>query len=72
MVKAGDRCRKCGGTLRIEKVIEIGNIFKLGTKYSEPLKAYYLDEKGKEHPLVMGSYGIGPARIASCCSGTEQ
>jgi prolyl-tRNA synthetase len=65
MVKEGDRCCKCGGTLRIEKVIEIGNIFKLGTKYSEPLKAYYLDEKGKEHPLVMGSYGIGPARIAA-------
>ncbi len=46
-------------------LIEIGNIFKLGTKYSEPLKAYYLDEKGKDHPLVMGSYGIGPARIAA-------
>ncbi|VAX27707.1 Prolyl-tRNA synthetase, bacterial type, partial [hydrothermal vent metagenome] len=65
MVKGGDRCCKCGAFLRIEKVIEIGNIFKLGTKYSEPLKAYYLDEKGKEHPLVMGSYGIGPARIAA-------
>ncbi len=65
MVKGGDRCRKCRASLRIEKVIEIGNIFKLGTKYSEPLKAYYLDEKGKEHPLVMGSYGIGPARIAA-------
>ncbi|MEC4686268.1 MAG: proline--tRNA ligase [Nitrospirota bacterium] len=65
MVKGGDRCCKCRASLRIEKVIEIGNIFKLGTKYSEPLKAYYLDEKGKEHPLVMGSYGIGPARIAA-------
>ncbi|MEM2956612.1 MAG: His/Gly/Thr/Pro-type tRNA ligase C-terminal domain-containing protein, partial [Candidatus Pacearchaeota archaeon] len=48
-----------------EKVIEIGNIFKLGTKYSVPLKAYYLDENGSEKPIVMGSYGIGPARIAA-------
>jgi len=63
--KEGDRCYKCGAVLRVEKVIEIGNIFKLGTKYSVPLKAYYLDEKGEEHPLVMGSYGIGPARIAA-------
>jgi prolyl-tRNA synthetase len=44
-------------------VIEIGNIFKLGTKYSVPLNATYLDESGKEHPIVMGSYGIGLARI---------
>jgi prolyl-tRNA synthetase len=46
-------------------VIEIGNIFKLGTKYSEALGAMYLDESGKEQPVVMGSYGIGPARIAA-------
>ena len=45
--------------------IEIGNIFKLGTKYSVPLGARYLDESGKEQPIVMGSYGIGPARIAA-------
>jgi prolyl-tRNA synthetase len=49
----------------VERVIEIGNIFKLGTKYSVPLRAVYLDEKGQERPIVMGSYGIGPARIAS-------
>ena len=63
--KAGDGCPKCRKTLASEKVIEIGNIFKLGTKYSEPLKAYYLDEHGKEKPIIMGSYGIGPARIAA-------
>ena len=54
---------RSGGTIRIEPAIEIGNIFKLGTRYSEPLGATYLDEAGKEHPIVMGSYGIGPARI---------
>ena len=52
-----------GGTIRIEPAIEIGNIFKLGTRYSVPLGATYLDEAGKEQPIVMGSYGIGPARI---------
>jgi len=62
---AGDACSQCGRPLRIERVIEIGNIFKLGTKYSVPLKANYLDESGAEKPIVMGSYGIGPARIAA-------
>jgi len=54
-----------GGTIEIEPAIEIGNIFKLGTRYSEPLGATYLDEAGGEHPIVMGSYGIGPARIVA-------
>ena len=62
---AGDACVQCGKPLRIERVIEIGNIFKLGTKYSVPLKANYLDENGAEKPIIMGSYGIGPARIAA-------
>jgi prolyl-tRNA synthetase len=62
---AGDACIKCGKPLRTERVIEIGNIFKLGTRYSVPLKANYLDESGAEKPIVMGSYGIGPARIAA-------
>ena len=61
----GRRLRQCGKPLRIERVIEIGNIFKLGTKYSVPLKANYLDESGAEKPIIMGSYGIGPARIAA-------
>jgi prolyl-tRNA synthetase len=65
LAKEGDLCAKCNAPVRIEKVIEIGNIFKLGTKYSAPLKAFYLDENGQEKPLVMGSYGIGPARIAA-------
>jgi prolyl-tRNA synthetase len=54
-----------GVTVRIEPAIEIGNIFQLGTRYSEPLGLTYLDENGKEHAVVMGSYGIGPARIAA-------
>jgi len=61
-VEAGD-IAPGGGAIEIEAAIEIGNIFKLGTRYSEPLGATYLDEAGKEHPIVMGSYGIGPARI---------
>lgn len=65
LARQGDLCAKCNAAIRIEKVIEIGNIFKLGTKYSVPLKAVYLDEKGQENPLIMGSYGIGPARIAA-------
>ena len=62
---AGEACVQCGGLLAVERVIEIGNIFKLGTKFAEALGAVYLDESGKERPVVMGSYGIGPARIAA-------
>jgi prolyl-tRNA synthetase len=65
VARAGEACVSCGGPLAIERVIEIGNIFKLGTRYAEALGAKYLDESGKERPVVMGSYGIGPARIAS-------
>lgn len=65
VVKEEDRCPECGGDIRLERAIEVGNIFKLGTKYSIPLKAVYLDEKGREVPIIMGSYGIGPARIAA-------
>ena len=54
-----------GEPLRVQQAIEIGNIFKLGTRYSEPLGANYLDEQGNEHPVWMGSYGIGPARIVA-------
>jgi len=54
-----------GEPLRVEQAIEIGNIFKLGTRYSEPLGAGYLDESGEEHPVWMGSYGLGPARIVA-------
>jgi prolyl-tRNA synthetase len=54
-----------GARIEIEPAIEIGNIFKLGTRYSEPLGATYLDEEGTERPIVMGSYGIGPARVVA-------
>ncbi len=65
VVQSGDGCGQCGGDLTVERVIEVGNIFKLGTKYSVPLRALFLDEHGQERPIVMGSYGIGPARIAA-------
>ena len=65
LAKDGDACPKCKAAIKVERVIEIGNIFKLGTKYSKPLKAFYLDEKGEEKSIIMGSYGIGPARIAA-------
>jgi prolyl-tRNA synthetase len=54
-----------GQPLRVEPAIEVGNIFKLGTRYSEPLGATYLDERGDERPIWMGSYGIGPARVVA-------
>jgi prolyl-tRNA synthetase len=54
-----------GEPLTIEPAIEVGNIFMLGTRYSEPLGAYYLDQNGVELPVWMGSYGIGPARIVA-------
>jgi prolyl-tRNA synthetase len=60
-VEAGDTI--AGKVIQIEPAIEVGNIFKLGTRYSEPLNATVLDETGKTRPLVMGSYGMGPARI---------
>jgi prolyl-tRNA synthetase len=61
-VEAGD-IAPGGDPIEIEPAIEVGNIFKLGTRYSEPLGATFLDEEGTERPIVMGSYGIGPARI---------
>ncbi len=63
-VEVGDTAPN-GGTIEIEPAIEVGNIFKLGTRYSEPLGATYLDEGGAEKPIVMGSYGMGPARIVA-------
>jgi prolyl-tRNA synthetase len=63
-VEAGDTVPG-GGTIEIEPAIEVGNIFKLGTKYSEPLGATFLDESGVEKPIIMGCYGIGPARIVA-------
>ncbi|MEK6251198.1 MAG: proline--tRNA ligase [Actinomycetota bacterium] len=61
-VEAGDLAPG-GHPIEIERAIEVAGIFKLGTRYSEPLGATYLDEEGREQPIVMGSYGIGPARV---------
>jgi prolyl-tRNA synthetase len=58
----GDTCPNCDGKLVVQPAIEVGHIFKLGTYYSEPFGATYLDEDGRERPIVMGSYGVGPAR----------
>jgi prolyl-tRNA synthetase len=65
MVKDGDLCPRCDGRLRVYKGIEVGHVFKLGTKYSETLKAAYLDENGKEKLMVMGCYGIGVGRTVA-------
>jgi prolyl-tRNA synthetase len=67
---ATDTCPECGGAVRFEPAIEVGHIFKLGTKYSEPLGAMFLDEDGREKALVMGSYGIGLGRVMA--SAVEQ
>jgi prolyl-tRNA synthetase len=61
-VGAGEPCAKCAKPLKIRRAIEVGHVFKLGTKYSEKLNALYLDEKGERHPCVMGCYGIGVTR----------
>ncbi len=66
----GDACPSCGGSLRFQSAIEVGHIFKFGTRYSEPLGATFLDEDGKQRPLITGSYGIGPGRVMA--SAVEQ
>ncbi|WMM25544.1 proline--tRNA ligase [Tissierella sp. MB52-C2] len=62
LVREGDICPKCGEALEMDRGIEVGNIFQLGTKYSEALGSNFLDENGKEKPFVMGCYGIGVSR----------
>ncbi len=62
----GDPCPQCGARLRAERGVEVGNIFKLGTHFSEALGCTYLDADGKSQPLVMGSYGIGSGRLLAC------
>ncbi len=61
--REGDGCPRCGASLSFQVAIEVGHIFKLGTRYSEALGVRYLDEQGRARPIVMGSYGIGPGRI---------
>jgi prolyl-tRNA synthetase len=65
-VQAGEAAPDGKGSLRIARAIELGHIFKLGTKYSDAFGARFLDEKGKELPIIMGSYGIGIERIVAC------
>jgi prolyl-tRNA synthetase len=65
-VNEGDACPRCGRPLILRNGIEVGNIFKLGTKYAEALDARYLGEDGERHPIVMGSYGIGLGRSVAC------
>ena len=66
IVQNDEGCPNCNAKLEVFTAIELGHIFKLGTKYSEAMGANYLDENGKEHPIVMGSYGIGVERVLAC------
>jgi len=65
LVEAGEFCPVCGQPLKVTRGIEVGNIFQLGTKYSAPMNAVYLDQNGKTQPYVMGCYGIGISRTAA-------
>jgi len=65
-VETGELCASCGSALKISNAIELGHIFKLGTKYAEALNVTYLDEAGQAKPVIMGSYGIGIERIIAC------
>jgi prolyl-tRNA synthetase len=62
----GHGCPECGSELRTVRGVEAGNIFKLGTRYSAAMDATFLDQEGEEHPVVMGSYGIGSGRLLAC------
>jgi len=65
VVATGDACPRCRGALRIDRGIEVGHVFQLGTKYSTALDAVYTDDAGGQHPMVMGCYGIGVSRIVA-------
>ncbi len=66
IVQSGEGCPNCEKHLEVFPAIELGHIFKLGTKYSESMGALFTDEKGDEHPIIMGSYGIGVERVMAC------
>jgi prolyl-tRNA synthetase len=61
--REGDVCPRCGGTMKVEAGIEVGQVFQLGLKYSEPMRCLYDDENGESRPMVMGTYGIGVTRL---------
>ena len=63
--RAGDRCPRCGDEMRVSRGIEVGHIFKLGLRYSEPMKARFLDANGEERTIIMGTYGIGVTRTVA-------
>jgi prolyl-tRNA synthetase len=67
----GDACPVCGAPLRAERGVEVGNIFKLGTRYSAAMGATFVDEEGAERPVTMGSYGIGIGRVLACIAETH-
>ena len=67
LAKIGDKCYKCGGELTFSRGIEVGHIFKLGTKYSKALGASYLDENSNKKDIIMGCYGIGVSRVVAAC-----
>jgi prolyl-tRNA synthetase len=64
--EAGSACPDCGAPMQAERGVEVGNIFKLGTRYSQALGCYFLDQDGQSRPVVMGSYGIGSGRLLAC------
>jgi prolyl-tRNA synthetase len=64
-VKTGDPCPRCGAPLSVDRGIEVGQVFQLGTKYTEALDCKYTDEAGAQHPMVMGCYGIGVTRVVA-------
>ncbi len=65
VIRSGDACPSCGSELSVDRGIEVGQVFQIGTKYSKALGAHYTDEHGESHPMVMGTYGIGVSRIVA-------
>ncbi len=66
-MEKGEPCPRCGAPVDARRGIEVGHVFKLGTKYSEALKANYVDESGEDRPIIMGCYGIGVSRVLAAC-----
>lgn len=67
VIAQGDRCPLCGGEMEFPRGIEVGHVFKLGTKYSQSMNAVFLDENGREQHIIMGCYGIGVSRVLAAC-----
>jgi prolyl-tRNA synthetase len=67
VAKEGYKCANCGTPMEARRGIEMGQVFKLGTRYSESMEAYFLDAEGKQKPAIMGSYGIGVERLLAAC-----